>query len=145
MTLDITVNGTQRSFNIGNSNIAKNVITLYGRYQSGRKYEDLQNCFANLNFLVQDKLGVDLEACQATHALALSVFDSETNVYKKYFIANSANSIIDRAKLCTHLNTFYNLWKMKEMECAKFVSSQGLNPQAAQEAGLLVYTKVSQT
>lgn len=136
MTLSINIAGNTQAFNIGESRSAKIAIQSYERYKTEHKYEDLKNCFAYLSFTVTETPQHKVSACVATHKLALSTLDFETNIYKKFFIANSASSIIARANLNKAMLQTKALWDSKMVEYGEMIANTPMDVQAALDAGL---------
>jgi hypothetical protein len=73
----------------------------------------------------------------ACNALAFSVYKSEKNIYRRFFIASSVSAIIFHAGLSTHLFVIKKMWDMNLKENGQIISKE-FDEQAALEAGIAI-------
>lgn len=135
---DINLNGTHYSYEIGHSSEAHTITKCYAQYCATNNYEYLKECFAHLHYMVKDQPPKKIIACKISHAIAAKYYLSTENIYRKFFLANSASSIIVNANLQNSMGKTLDLWNSKCSECAATIQAQGLDVNAAQEAGLAI-------
>lgn len=138
-SINIHVDNEIKTFEIGTSQSAKQAIHSYSQYQQTRKYEDLKNCFVHLHHTVDKDPSRNQNVCMACHELARSVYSSESNLYKKFFIANSVSSIIINANLHDYsLNVIKMTWDKNMIQNGLQIKEKGFDAQAADKAGLIL-------
>lgn len=136
----IEFSGQSYPFDLGTSERAQAAIATYNDFCRTGQYEHLQNCFANLHLLSRETPEKAIVACQASNTLGICEFPKQTNIYRGLFIANCVSSIIHNAGFHPTMKKTKELWDQKAKEISKIISLQGLNKEAACDAGLLVLT-----
>ena len=130
MTLTIT---PFLPFELGESNLARNAVESYKKYEKTGDYSCLKDCFANLFYVEKKCPEKKITAAKASDALARVTVDRYDDIYKKCFIANSADSALMTAKLD---NQF---WNNQYKTLADKILEEGMEPLQATEAGFGIF------
>jgi hypothetical protein len=126
-------------FEIGDSNHTKQATRNYRKYVHTHNYKYLNECFAELYYETKNSTLVK-NICLANHALALSTFNDNLNLYQKVTTAISVTSIIIKAepKDQLSLEEIFKHWVKALKKVKILIEKATFDAQAAKEAGLHV-------
>jgi len=126
-------------FELGESDQARKVVENYKIYGSNGEYSYLQECFANLNYMVKKNLGNKFVVVNACDALARKTHDIYEDVYVKLFIASSAESIYRQARLEPNL-----YWTEQCRQHGAMIKEKGVDSVQAAKAGLKEFSSIEE-
>jgi hypothetical protein len=135
MSFQINFNGRDYGYDLGHSQSAISACEHLTHYKSSQKYDDLKAIFANLCWIVDasPEATYNKNACLATRIFALSVFPTLNSNYEKFFVANSVNSIYQRARFDIPKD-----WLQAMSKYGNLITNAGLDVEEAKKAGLVL-------
>ena len=120
-------------FELGESNLAQKVVESYNKYGSTGEYSFLKDCFAYLYHMAANNPKKKIIAAKASEALACKTINVYNDIYIKFFIANSVNSIFSEAQLEAS-----QYWIDQSHLMKKKINEEIFNKPQSKEAGLVL-------